>query len=251
MSQGLFDLSGRTALVSGSTRGIGLGIARALGAAGARVAINGRAAATVDERVGALRGEGIDAFAAPFDVTDEGAVAAAVARLGALDVLVNNVGTTRRQRLEEFSLTEWRELLEVNLTSAFLLARAAAPGMRERGSGKIINVCSVQSELARETIGPYAATKGALKMLTRAMCADWARDGIQINAIGPGYIATELTAPLRADAAFDAWLRRRVPAGRWGEPGDLAGAAVFLASAASDFVNGQVLYVDGGLTAVV
>jgi len=243
----LFDLSGRTALVTGSTRGLGLALARAVAAAGARVAINGRSR----EAVEAVAASFEDAVAAPFDVTDEDAVSAAVAALGQVDVLVNNAGITLRRPLGQFSLAEWERMLAVNLTSAFLVARAVAPGMIERGSGKIVNVGSVMSELARPTVGPYAATKGALKLLTQSMCAEWARHGIQANGIGPGYFRTELTEPLQADDEFDAWLRARVPAGRWGEPHELAGAVVFLASAASDFVNGQMLYVDGGLLAVV
>jgi len=251
MTAALFDLGGRAALVTGSTRGLGLAIARALAQAGASVALNGRSAETVALRVAELAGEGLAVRAAPFDASDEDEVAAAAAALGPLDVLVNNVGITLRKPLEQVSPGEWRQVLETNLTSAFLVSRAVVGAMLERGSGKIVNVCSVQSELARATIAPYSASKGGLKLLTRAMCADWGGRGIQVNGIAPGYFVTDLTAPLRADPEFDAWVRRRVPAGRWGEPGDLAGAAVFLASGASDFVNGQVLFVDGGLTAVV
>jgi len=156
-----------------------------------------------------------------------------------------------RRSLEQFSLAEWQQIMDVNLSSAFLVARAVVPQMIERGRGKIVNTCSVTSEVGRETIGPYTASKGALKMLTRAMCADWARHGIQANGIGPGYFRTEMNAALQEDPKFDAWLRARVPAGRWGDPSELGGAIVFLASAASDFVNGQILYVDGGLLAVV
>jgi len=191
------------------------------------------------------------AVPAAFDVTDEAAVVAGVAEIGPVDVLVNNAGITLRKPLLDVSLEEWRGVLDANLTSAYLVARVVAAAMVERGSGKIVNVCSVMSELARETIAPYTAAKGGLKMLTRAMCSEWARHGIQVNAIAPGYFETDLTEPLRADPEFDAWLRRRVPAGRWGVPGDLAGAIVFFASSASDYVNGQILYVDGGLTAVV
>jgi gluconate 5-dehydrogenase len=242
-----FDLGGRSALVTGSTRGLGLAMARALAEAGARVAVNGRSEEAAREVAASING----AVAAAFDVTDESAVAAGVAALGAVDVLVNNAGIGLRKPILGFSLEEWKRVVDTNLTSAFLVSRAAAPGMIERGSGKIVNVCSVTSELARETTAPYAAAKGGLKMLTRAMCAEWARHGIQANAIAPGYFDTDLTQALTADVAFDAWLRARVPAGRWGVPADLGGAVVFFASSASDYVNGQILYVDGGLTAVV
>jgi gluconate 5-dehydrogenase len=242
----LFDLTGRTALVTGSTRGLGLALARALAQAGARVAVNGR----TREACEAVAAE-VGGVAAPFDVTDEAAVAAGVAAVGRVDVLVNNAGIQLRRPLQEFSLEEWRSVLDHNVTSAFLVSRAVVPQMIERGSGKIVNTCSIMSEVARTTVGGYAASKGALKQLTRAMCADWARHGIQANGIGPGYFRTELNAALEADPAFDAWLRARVPAGRWGEPAELGGAVVFLASAASDYVNGQILYVDGGALAVL
>lgn len=242
-----FDLSGQTALVTGSTRGIGLALARALAAAGARVAINGRTAEAVDAVVAGIGG----AVAAPFDVTDEEAIVAGVAALGPVDILVNNTGMTLRKSLVDLEPGEWRHMLDVNLTSAFLVARAVAPGMIERGGGKVVNVCSVLSELARPSTGAYSATKGGLKMLTRSMCAEWARHGIQANGIAPGYFRTDLNEALQADAEFDAWLRARVPAGRWAEPSELAGAVVFLASPASDFVNGQILVVDGGLSAVI
>jgi gluconate 5-dehydrogenase len=243
----LFDLTGRTALVTGSTRGVGLALARALADAGARVGINGRSREACKVIAAGIDG----AFAAPFDVTDEAAISAGIAAIEQIDILVNNAGIQLRGPLEQFSLDQWRQVMDANLTSAFLVARAVAPQMIERGRGKIVNTCSATSEMARETIGPYTASKGALKMLTRAMCADWARHGIQANGIGPGYFATEINTVLQEDPEFDAWLRRRVPAGRWGDPSELGGAVVFLASAASDFVNGQILYVDGGMLAVL
>jgi gluconate 5-dehydrogenase len=208
--------------------------------------VNGR-----DPETAAGQAEALGGIACAFDVTDEDAVTAAVGGLGPVDVLVNNTGMTLRRPLVELSTEEWRRVLDVNLTSAFLVSRAVAPGMIERGRGKVINVCSLMSDLARPTTGAYAATKGALKMLTRAMCAEWAPHGIQANGVAPGYFRTELTQPLQADPEFDGWVRARVPAGRWGEPAELGGAAVFLASPASDFVNGQLLVVDGGLSAVV
>jgi gluconate 5-dehydrogenase len=216
----LFDLDGRTALVTGSTRGLGLALARALADAGARVGINGRSRESCDAVAGGIEG----AFAAPFDVTDEAAIAAGVGAVGEIDILVNNAGMQMRRSLEQFSLAEWQQIIDVNLTSAFLVARAVVPGMIERGRGKIVNTCSVTSEVGRETIGPYTASKGALKMLTRAMCADWARHGIQANGLGPGYYRTELNNDLQESPEFNAWLLSRVPAGRWGEPSELAGA---------------------------
>jgi gluconate 5-dehydrogenase len=247
MTSRAFDLAGRKALVTGSTRGLGRAIAEALAEAGATVGINGRDPVAADAVASTITG----AFPAAFDVTDDSAVAAAASEVGAVDVLVLNAGTTIRKALDELSLDDWRQVLDLNLTSAFVVARAFSPAMIARGSGKIVTVCSVMSELARETTGVYAAAKGGLKMLTRSMCADWGRHGIQANGVAPGFFRTELTAPLVQNAEFDAWLRRRVPAGRWGEPEELGGAVVFLASRASDFVNGQILFVDGGLSAVV
>jgi len=242
---GPFDLTGLTALVTGSTRGLGLAMARALADAGARVAINGRTA----EACEAVLWDG--AVAAPFDVTDEDAVAEGVARLGRVDVLVNNAGVQFRRPLDQVEIEDWHRVLETNLTSAFLVSRAVVPQMIERGRGKIVNTCSATSEMGRETIAVYTASKGGLRQLTRAMCADWARHGIQANGIGPGYFRTEMNRDLQESAEFVAWLERRVPARRWGDPSELGGAVVFLSSPASEFVNGQILYVDGGLLAVV
>ena len=250
-NQNLFDLTGRRALITGSSQGIGLALARALGGAGATVVLNGRDASKLEAAAGVLRGEGVSVEIAAFDVTDCAAVADAVGRLGVLDVLVNNAGIQRRAPLEDFPEATWHELMRTNLDSVFYVAQAVARGMIARKRGKIINICSVQSELGRPSIAPYAASKGAVKMLTKGMCADWARYGLQVNGIGPGYFETELTAPLVADPAFSDWLCRRTPAGRWGKVEELAGAAIFLASGASDFVNGQIIYVDGGLTSVV
>lgn len=251
----LFDLTGRVALVTGSTRGIGLALARALASAGARVAINGRDAAAVDAVVARLRADGVDASPAPFDVTDEAAIETAVESLerdvGPIGILVNNSGITVRRPLEDFETADWERVIGTNLGGAFKVGRAVARRMIPRGAGKVINVCSINSELARYSITPYVTSKGGLKNLTKGMAIDWARHGIQVNGIGPGYFATDLTAPLVADAEFSAWLGRRVPAGRWGDVKELGGTAIFLASAASDFMTGQVLYVDGGLTASV
>lgn len=251
MKSPVFTLAGLRALVTGSSQGIGLALAQALAASGAHVLLNGRDAAKLDTAVADIRAAGLIAEAHPFDVTDEAAVVAASARFGAIDILVNNTGIHRRGPLESMSLEDWEAVLKTNLTSAFLVARAVAPGMIARRSGKIINICSLMSDLARPTTGSYAAAKGGLKMLTRAMCAEWARHNIQVNGIAPGYILTELTRPLADDPKFDAWIKGRTPAGRWGTVEDLTGACVFLASPAAAFVNGQILTVDGGLSAVI
>ncbi|MEU3270819.1 glucose 1-dehydrogenase [Saccharomonospora sp. NPDC006951] len=252
MSASLFDLTGKLALVTGSSRGIGNAIARGLAESGATVVLNGRDADTL---ASARADFGANAEALAFDVTDEAAVTAAVGELterhGGVDILVNNAGFQHRQPLLELSLTQWESVLRTDLTSAFVVGRAVAGGMIERGGGKIINICSVQSELARPSIAAYTAAKGGLRNLTRAMTAEWAPHGVRVNGLAPGYFDTELTSALVADAAFSAWVTGRTPAGRWGEVRDLVGPAVFLASAASDFVTGQVLYVDGGMTSVV
>lgn len=246
-----FSLAGKRALVTGSSQGIGMALAQALAGAGARVLINGRDPEKLNRSLARFRTAGLDAEAHPFDVTDESSVGEASVRFGDVDILVNNTGIHRRGPLETMPLEDWDAVIRTNLTSAFLVARAIAPGMITRRSGKIINICSVMSDLARPTTGNYAAAKGGLRMLTRAMCAEWAKHNIQVNGLSPGYILTELTAPLAADPEFDTWIKRRTPAGRWGSVDDLAGACIFLASQASDFMNGQILAIDGGLTAVI
>jgi gluconate 5-dehydrogenase len=248
-----FDLSGRLALVTGSSRGIGRALAQALAKAGARVVLNGRDTATLQATRDALAGSGLSVESCAFDVTDEAQVAAAIDRIesefGAIDILVNNTGVQIRGPLETFATQDWNRIVQTNLTSVFLVSRAAVQRMIARRRGKIVNVLSVNAECARYSIAPYSATKGALKMLTKGMCVDWARHNIQVNGLGPGYFATDLTRPLVDDKEFTAWIERRVPAGRWGDVEELGGAVVFLASPASDFVNGHVLYVDGGMTA--
>ena len=249
----LFDLTGRLALVTGSSKGIGLAIAEALASAGAAVVLNGRDAARLSEAEEALRRRGYTVHVAAFDVTQAEAVASGVAGVedahGPLDILVNNAGLQHRTPLQDFPLEAWNTLRATNIDSVFLVGQAVGRRMVQRGRGKIINVCSVQSELARPGIAPYAATKGAVKMLTKGMATDWGRYGVQVNGLGPGYFKTELTAALVADEAFSTWLAGRTPSGRWGEVAELAGAAIFLASDASSFVNGHILYVDGGITA--
>ena len=250
-----FDLTGRVVLITGAARGIGYAIAEAVSRAGARVVLNGRSQGSLDEAAARLRSSGGRVDTSLFDVTDAVQIAAAVemveTRIGPIEVLFNNAGIQRRAPLEQFKDEEWREILETNLSSVYYVSKAVAPRMIARGHGKIVNIGSVQCELARPGIAPYTATKGAVKNLTKGMCADWARHGLQINAIGPGYFATPLNKALVEDPVFDEWLRKRTPAGRWGRLEDLHGAAVFLASAASDFINGHTLYVDGGILAVI
>lgn len=252
----LFDLHGKIALVTGSSRGIGRALATGLAEAGALVVLNGRDGEvlhrTRDEIADAT---GASVHARAFDVTDSAAVAdAAVSierEIGPVEIVVNNTGVQHRAPLLEFGDDDFRRVLDTNLTSAFFVGREFARAMTGRGHGKIVNICSVQSELGRAGITPYAASKGGLKMLTRGMCADLAPLGLQVNALAPGYFATELTTALVENEEFTAWLSARTPAGRWGRTDELVGALLFLASHASDFVNGQILYVDGGMTAVV
>lgn len=251
----LFDLTGRIALVTGSSQGLGLSIARGLAQHGARVVINGRDEKKLAGTVAALRAEGLQAEAAAFDVTKGESAMRAVekieAEIGPIHILVNNAGIQWRSPLAEMSEEQWRTVLDTDLTAAFLVARAVSPRMLARGAGKVINICSVMSELSRPSIGNYAAAKGGLKMLTRAMAVEWAKHGVQANAIAPGYFATELNKNLMADQEFNNFICRRTPAGRWGQPDELIGAAVFLSSRASDYVSGQMLAVDGGMLAAI
>ena len=251
----LFDLSGKTALVTGGSRGLGHAIAQGLGQAGARIVLNGRGVAALETAAEGLRAAGIAADVLAFDVTDHAAVRTAVdgyeADTGPIDILVNNAGMQARAPLEDFDPATFDQILRTNVSSAFHVGQACARHMLARGQGKIINIGSVQSRLGRKTITPYAASKGAMLMLTQSMSAEWAGRGINVNGIGPGYFKTELNEALWSDPEFTAWLEMRTPQGRWGRVEELQGAAVFLASDASSFVNGHMLFVDGGLTTSV
>ena len=248
-----FRLDGRVALVTGSSAGIGLALARGLGQAGATLVLNGRDGSRLAAARAALAAEGLAVHARAFDVCDAVAVEAAMqdieSSVGAIDILVNNAGMTRRAPFHEMAAADWQAVLRTNVDSLFVVGQIVARRMVARQRGRIINTCSVMSELGRPGTAAYTASKGAVKMLTKGMAIDLGPHGINVNGIGPGYFKTELTAALVADATFDAWLVNRTPSRRWGEPEDLAGAAVFLASDASRFVNGHILYVDGGVTA--
>ena len=248
-----FDLSGRQALVTGSGSGLGFAIARGLGRAGARVVLNGRNRAKLEAAAATLAEERIAAAIVPFDVTDADAVDAAIAGIarehGPVDILVNNAAMNRRRAFEKFTLEEWRELQAANLDGPFLVTRAVIPAMKAQRRGKVVNICSIASDLGRPNIVAYAASKGGLKMLTRALAVELAPHNVQVNGIAPGFFRTEMNAALTSDAEFSAWVAKRTPAGRWGEPAEIAGAAVFLASAAADYVTGHLLYVDGGFSA--
>ncbi len=251
----LFSLQGRRALITGSGQGIGLALARGLATAGAEVVLNDVDAARLEAAVAALRGEGFVVQGRLFDVTREADVAAALADFQredqGIDILINNAGIHRRSPLETMSLETWQAVIDVNLTSAFIVTRAVVGGMLRRGAGKIINICSLNSEISRPTIANYAASKGGLKMLTRAMAVEWGGRNIQANGLAPGYLRTDMTGVLTIDPVWYQTICNRTPAGRWGDPRDLIGAAVFLSSRGSDFVNGQILTVDGGLLAAL
>ena len=256
-----FSLKGKVALVTGGTYGIGMAMATALGKAGAKIVFNARRQEMIDDAVKAYKADGIDAVGYQCDVTKEDQVQAMVAdiakKLGDVDILVNNAGIIKRIPALETTVEEFKEVIDIDLVGPFICAKAVAPGMIKKGGGKIINICSMMSELGRETVVAYAAAKGGLKMLTKNLACDWGEYNIQVNGLGPGYIATPQTAPLRAKQAdgsahpFDNFIISKTPAARWGNPEDLAGPVVFLASKASDFVNGHVLYVDGGILAYI
>ena len=256
MSKELFDLKGKTALVTGGTHGLGMAIAKGLAHAGATIVVNDVFSDKLETAKSEYARMGIDIHSYVLDVTDEKAVELTIPliekEVSPIDILVNNAGIIKRIPILEMKAEEFRQVLDVDLTGPFIMAKTVAKGMVERGSGKIINMCSMMSELGRNTVSAYAAAKGGLKMLTRNMATEWARFNIQINGIGPGYFATDQTAPIRVDGhPFNEFILNRTPAGRWGDPEDLAGTAVFLASKASDFVNGQVVYVDGGILATI
>jgi gluconate 5-dehydrogenase len=255
MTVALFDLSGRTALVTGSSRGLGRAMAEGLAVAGAAIVLNGADAGRLASAASEMRAAGHTVHEARFDVTNEAEILAAFADLDAkgiaVDILVNNAGIQFRRPMIELETADFRRVIETNLTSAFVVGREAAKRMIPRGYGKVINIGSLTSDAARATVAPYTVAKGGIKMLTRAMTAEWAAHGIQANAIGPGYMLTDMNEALVNDPAFNGWVIGRTPARRWGKPEELVGTAVFLASAASNYVNGQIIYVDGGMLAVL
>jgi gluconate 5-dehydrogenase len=246
----MFDLTGKTALITGASRGLGFAIAKGFSTHGATVVLNGRNLEALEKSAEELRAKGGNIFTSSFDVTNSDVIRSSIAdveaKIGAIDILVNNAGIQHRQLLADLKETDWRRVLETNLTAPFLVAQSVAPGMVRRKSGKIINICSLTSELGRANIAPYTTAKGGLKMLTKSMAVEWAKDNVQVNGIGPGYFLTEMNTALVEDETFNNWVCNRTPAGRWGEPDELSGAAIFLASQASNYVNGQVIYVDGG-----
>ena len=253
MTESLFSLSGRRALITGSSQGIGFALAKGLAASGATIVLNGRDEAKLNTAATALKSEGASVETLAFDATQHNAVRSAVdgfeAAHGAVDILINNAGMQHRTPLEDFPADRFEALLQTNVASVFHVGQACARHMIRRGAGKIINIASVQTALARPGIAPYTATKGAVANLTKGMATDWAKHGLQVNAIAPGYFDTPLNAALVSDTEFSAWLEKRTPAGRWGQVEELVGAAVFLSSNASSFVNGHTLFVDGGITA--
>jgi gluconate 5-dehydrogenase len=251
----LFSVENKKVLVTGSTEGIGKILAEGLAKAGAHVILNGRSPEKVENIVSSFRKEGYVVYGCSFDVTNAEDVESKIFQIekesGGIEVLVNNAGIQHRAPLEDFNLSDWDSVINTNLKGAFIVSKAVVKSMIERGKGKIINICSLQSELARPTIAPYAAAKGGLKMLTRSMATEWAKYNIQVNGIGPGYFKTAMTKALYEDPNFDEWLRKRTPANRWGNPEELVGTLIFLSSEASSFINGQLIFVDGGITACI
>lgn len=257
MSISLFDVKGKNALVTGSTHGLGMAMARGLGLAGATIIVNGNSSQDkIDKAVAQYKSEGINAVGYKFNVVEEDEVIAAISKIeaevGQIDILINNAGIIKRVPLIEMEVEEFKQVIDVDLVSPFIVSKHVVPGMIKRKAGKVINICSMMSELGRNSVGAYAAAKGGLKMLTQNMATEWAKYNIQVNGIGPGYFATSQTAPIRVDGhPFNDFIINRTPAAKWGDPDDLAGAAIFLSSKASDFVNGQVVYVDGGILATI
>lgn len=255
MSIKLFDLSGKTALITGSSRGLGFAFADGLAAAGARVILNGVNTERLEEAAEEMKSKGYEVLTAAFDVTDENAIVEAFKRFDAdgieVDILMNNAGIQFRKPMLELETSDWQRVLDVNLTSSFVIGREAAKRMAKRGKGKIINIGSLTSELARATVAPYTVAKGGIKMLTKAMAAEWGEKGIQSNAIGPGYMVTDMNEALINNPEFDKWVKDRTPMRRWGLPQELAGTAIYLASDASNYVSGQIIYADGGMISVL
>lgn len=254
MSLSLFDLTGKRALVTGATHGLGMSMAVGLANAGAQIIINDISAEKLEVAIKDYKAQGIDAKGYLFDVTDEAAVITNVAKIetevGPIDILINNAGIIKRIPVVDMEVADWEQVLKIDLTGPFIMAKHIGRGMIERRSGKVINMCSMMSEVGRNTVSAYAAAKGGLKMLTKNLATEWAQFNIQVNGIGPGYFATSQTAPIRVDGhPFNDFILSRTPAARWGETDDLQGAAIFLASKASDFVSGHILYVDGGILA--
>ncbi len=256
MSINLFDLTGKVALVTGAVHGLGMSMAKGLGNAGATIVVNNNTAEALEEAVAEYKASGLNAFGYVFDVTDEKAVAASIAKIeaevGPIDILVNNAGIIKRTPIVDMEVADFELVIKIDLVGPFIVSKHVAKSMIKRGGGKIINICSMMSELGRDSVSAYASAKGGLKMLTRSMATEWAKFNIQTNGIGPGYFATSQTAPIRVDGhPFNEFIISRTPAGRWGNPDDLQGAAIFLSSKASDFVNGHIVYVDGGILATI
>ncbi|MGB5419977.1 gluconate 5-dehydrogenase [Algibacter sp.] len=257
MSTSLFNVKGKNALVTGSTHGLGMAMARGLGLAGATIIVNGNSSQEkIDKAVAEYKSEGINAVGYKFNVADEGQVMKAISMIetevGQIDILINNAGIIKRTPLIDMEVSDFKQVIDIDLVSPFIVSKHVVKGMIARKAGKVINICSMMSELGRNSVGAYAAAKGGLKMLTQNMATEWAKHNVQVNGIGPGYFATSQTEPIRVDGhPFNDFIINRTPAAKWGDPNDLAGAAIFLSSKASDFVNGHILYVDGGILATI